>query len=173
MCRTSGCNAPGPGPPLLLPTLLPSRWTTLARHRQIWNIGPAHRPHRTALDDAPTPTDQKVGGSSPSERAQVKGRLPFSNRPSLCPRTATGSNWRDRRLLDAGLAGTGNTRLVLVGLVAVELVAQPPTSSRLDYPSRSRRLQDASRRCVIGIRRPWTHRPLNRDRQLSGRWGTD
>ena len=36
--------------------------------------------------------------------------------------------------------------------------------------SRSRRLQDASRRCAIGIRRPWTHRPLNGDRQLSGRW---
>ena len=28
--------------------------------RQPWNVGPAHRPYRTALDDAPTPTDQKV-----------------------------------------------------------------------------------------------------------------
>src|SRR5580698_3187250 len=36
------------------------------------------------------------------------------------------SNWRDRRLLDAGLPGTGSTRLVLVGLVTVELVARPP-----------------------------------------------
>jgi hypothetical protein len=36
------------------------------------------------------------------------------------------SNRRNRALLGAGLAGTGNTRLVLVGLVAVELVAQPP-----------------------------------------------
>ena len=36
------------------------------------------------------------------------------------------SNWRDRRLLDAGLPGTGSTRLVLAGLVTVELVAQPP-----------------------------------------------
>jgi hypothetical protein len=41
----------------------------------------------------PVATDQKVGGSSPSERAQVKGRLPLSNRPLVCPRTATG---RDR-----------------------------------------------------------------------------
>src|SRR5580693_2510914 len=72
-------------------------------------------------------TDQKVGGSSPSERAQVKGRLPHSNRLSLCPRTAT-------RTATGGMGGysmqgwaeTGSTRLVLVGLVAVELVAQPP-----------------------------------------------
>src|SRR5580693_9067698 len=71
-------------------------------------------------------TDQKVGGSSPSERAQVKGRLPHSNRLSLCPRTAT-------RTATGGMGGysmqgwaeTGSTRLVLVGLVAVELVAQP------------------------------------------------
>jgi hypothetical protein len=38
---------------------------------------PAQRgPHRTILDNPPTPTDQKVGGSSPSERAQVRGPYP-------------------------------------------------------------------------------------------------
>jgi len=36
------------------------------------------------------------------------------------------SNRPDRRLLDARLAETGSARLVLVDLVAVELVAQPP-----------------------------------------------
>jgi hypothetical protein len=39
----------------------------------MWNIGPAHGQRRTVLDEVPTPTDQKVGGSSPSERAQVRG----------------------------------------------------------------------------------------------------
>src|SRR5262249_25531793 len=27
---------------------------------QLWNVGPAHRPQRTVLDDLPKPTDQKA-----------------------------------------------------------------------------------------------------------------
>jgi hypothetical protein len=60
----------------LLPTLLPSHWTTPAPCGELWNVGPAHRRRRTALDETPTPTDQKVGGSSPSERAQLRSPLP-------------------------------------------------------------------------------------------------
>ena len=56
-------------PPRLLPILLPSRWTALAPSGQLWNVGPAHELQWTVLDDAPIPTDQKAGGSSPSERA--------------------------------------------------------------------------------------------------------
>jgi hypothetical protein len=44
----------------LLPILLPSRWTTPVPGGQLWNVGPAHGPQRTVLDDLPTPTDQKV-----------------------------------------------------------------------------------------------------------------
>ena len=41
----------------VLPILLPWRRITPATHGQLWNIGPAHRPHRTVLDDVPTTTD--------------------------------------------------------------------------------------------------------------------
>jgi hypothetical protein len=53
----------------LLPLLLPSLRTTPDRYVQLWNVGPAHRQRWTVLDDVPIPTDQKVGGSSASERA--------------------------------------------------------------------------------------------------------
>ncbi len=39
-------------------------------------ISPAHEPIRTALNVSQVSTDQKVGGSSPSERAQLKGPYP-------------------------------------------------------------------------------------------------
>src|SRR2546423_10178093 len=55
--------------PRLLPILLPSRWTTPVPGGQLWNVGPAHGQQQTVLDGLPKPTDQKVGGSSPSERA--------------------------------------------------------------------------------------------------------
>ena len=55
--RRSGIEAV---PPLLLPILLPSRWTTPVPGGQLWNVDPAHGPQRTALDDAPIPTDLKV-----------------------------------------------------------------------------------------------------------------
>ena len=49
------------------PQLLPSRRTTSVLCGQLWNVGPAHGPQQTVLDDVPTPTDQKVqehaGGS--------------------------------------------------------------------------------------------------------------
>jgi hypothetical protein len=47
-------------PPRLLPILLPSRWTTLVPPGQLWNVGPAHGPQRTLLDDVPTTTDQML-----------------------------------------------------------------------------------------------------------------
>src|SRR5215468_7389718 len=43
--------------------------------------------HQTVLDDVPTPTDQKVGGSSPSERAastQVRARFCSTLDRSAC-----------------------------------------------------------------------------------------
>ena len=58
-------------PPRLLPILLPSWQTTTVAWRQAWNIVRDHGHLWTVLDDLPMPTDQKVGGSSPSERAQV------------------------------------------------------------------------------------------------------
>jgi hypothetical protein len=60
----------------LLPNLLPYPWPAIDMGRQAWNIGPGDRHSWTVLDDLPMPTDQKVGGSSPSERAQVKGLCP-------------------------------------------------------------------------------------------------
>ena len=54
----------------LLPTMLPSHWTRLDTHGQAWNISPADGHCWTVLDDLPTTTDQKVGGSSSSERAR-------------------------------------------------------------------------------------------------------
>ncbi len=35
--------------------LLPSRWTTPVPDGQLWNVGPAHGPEWTVLDDLPTP----------------------------------------------------------------------------------------------------------------------
>ena len=52
------------GPPRLLPIMLPSRWTTPVQCGQLWNVGPAHGPRRTVLDEVPTPTDQMVSGPS-------------------------------------------------------------------------------------------------------------
>ena len=54
---------------ILLPILLPSRRTTPVPGGQLWNVGPAHGPHRTVLDDVPTPTDKKV--SWPPTRSAV------------------------------------------------------------------------------------------------------
>ena len=110
-------GAPGPGrmgPPMahtcrLLPTLLPSHQITADSCGQLWNIDPAHDQEQTALDDAPTPTDQKVGGSSPSERAQVRGPLPDSEGAFLL-------------LLGATLGATGTcqppNRALLIGSAA-------------------------------------------------------
>jgi hypothetical protein len=42
----------------LLPILLPSHRTTADKHRQMWNVGPAHDRRRTVLDDSPMPTGQ-------------------------------------------------------------------------------------------------------------------
>ena len=53
----------------LLPTLLPCPWSTIDAGRHAWNIDPADSHPWTVLDGLPMPTDQKVGGSSPSERA--------------------------------------------------------------------------------------------------------
>ena len=53
--------------PRLLPILLPSRWTRRVPCGQLWNVGPAHGRRRTALDDAPTPTDQML-----PERARAR-----------------------------------------------------------------------------------------------------
>jgi hypothetical protein len=64
---------------------------------QLWNVGPAHGPRRTALDDLPTPTDQM---------------LPEA--PSACPLRArsAGQRWELTALEDSpihrltcGLAG--------------------------------------------------------------------
>jgi len=66
----------------LLPKLLPRPWTATDTGRQAWNIAPAGGHGWTVLDDLPMPTDQKVGGSSPCERAQVNGPSPSWQRPS-------------------------------------------------------------------------------------------
>jgi hypothetical protein len=41
----------------LLPTLLPSRWTTPVTRRQAWNIDLERGHEQTALDDLPRTTD--------------------------------------------------------------------------------------------------------------------
>ena len=64
----------------LLPILLPRWRTTADTCRQLWNIGPAHDRRRTVLDDLPTPTNQKVRGSSPSERATVSAGQGLTHR---------------------------------------------------------------------------------------------
>jgi hypothetical protein len=56
--------------------LLPSRHTTIDTRGRLWNVGPTRGKQWTALAGAPTSTDLKVGGSSPSERAQLRGPLP-------------------------------------------------------------------------------------------------
>ena len=61
-------------PHRLLPILLPSRWTTPVPDGQLRNVGPAHGPQWTILDDVPTTTDQRAGGSSPSERVRSMRR---------------------------------------------------------------------------------------------------
>jgi hypothetical protein len=83
----------------------------------MWNIGPAHGQRRTVLDEVPTPTDQKVGSSSPSERAQVRGPLPDPEGAFLL-------------LLGATLGATGTY--------------QPPNSARL-IDSAAARLSPSSR----------------------------
>jgi hypothetical protein len=55
----------------LLPILLPRWRTTADTCRQLWNIGPAHDRRRTVLDDLPTPTDQKVAGSSAKDMREM------------------------------------------------------------------------------------------------------
>jgi hypothetical protein len=37
----------------------------------MWNIGPAHGQRRTVLDEVPTPTDQKVAGSSARDMREM------------------------------------------------------------------------------------------------------
>jgi hypothetical protein len=66
--RRSGVS---PAPPRLLPTVLPSRWTRRVPCGQLWNVGPAQRPHRTVLDDVPTPTDLRVAGSSTKDMREM------------------------------------------------------------------------------------------------------
>jgi hypothetical protein len=60
-----------PGFLRLLPILLPRWRTTADTCRQLWNIGPAHDRRRTVLDDLPTPTDQKVAGSSAKDMREM------------------------------------------------------------------------------------------------------
>jgi hypothetical protein len=103
-------------PPRLLPILLPSWQTTTVTGRQAWNIGPEDAHPWTVLDDVPMPTDQKVGGSSPSERALQAHRLTGSAAAGV-------SAWR--RLLDRRLGP---------GAVAI----QPPAADAgQDYHGRA------------------------------------
>jgi hypothetical protein len=53
------------------PQLLPSRRTTSVLCGQLWNVGPAHGPQQTVLDDVPTPTDQRVAGSSAKDMREM------------------------------------------------------------------------------------------------------
>jgi len=62
----SGLKSGRSRPSVVFRWLLPSHWTTADMCRQIWNIGPAHDRPQTALDDLPTPTDQKLSGSEDS-----------------------------------------------------------------------------------------------------------
>jgi hypothetical protein len=67
-------------------------------------------PHvRWSRQGVKIPTDQKVGGSSRSERAQVISRLPDGNRLLRVRVQQPVQQPADGRLLDAGLAGTGRT----------------------------------------------------------------
>jgi hypothetical protein len=57
----------------VLPILPPWRRTPPATCGQLWNIGPAQRPHRTVLDDVPTPTDLKVACPLRADEAVNQG----------------------------------------------------------------------------------------------------
>jgi hypothetical protein len=55
----------------LLPILLPNRQTTTDRQGRSWNIGPAHGPQWTVLDELPTTTDQMVAVNDPQVEVVV------------------------------------------------------------------------------------------------------
>lgn len=79
--------------------LLPRRWTTPAVLGQPWKIGLAHRPHGTALGDAPIPTDQKVGiRASPIARPVPAGQGAIFSDDREGPRCCQGLD--PSRLLD-------------------------------------------------------------------------
>ena len=40
-------------------------WTPADRHGQFWNVGPAHGPQCTVLDDSPTTTDLPEASACP------------------------------------------------------------------------------------------------------------
>src|SRR5262249_31135486 len=63
----------------LLPKLLPCPWSATDARRQAWNIGPGDSHSWIVLDDLPKPTDQKAGGSSPSERARSTALHPLGS----------------------------------------------------------------------------------------------
>ena len=71
MCTHVDIDTPAPAGAQLLPDLLPKPWPHTDAGRRIWKIGPGDSHVWTVLGDPPMPTDQKAGGSSPSERATV------------------------------------------------------------------------------------------------------
>ena len=62
-----------PPAPLLLPMLLPSRWTRRVPCGQLWNVRPAHGPQWTVLNDLPKPT---IRGSAPIQEMRLGAERP-------------------------------------------------------------------------------------------------
>ena len=73
----------------LLPNPLPSRQTTPAWDGRPWNISPADRPQRAALDHAPADLPAGLTADQPSKLARASGKRPILLRPGPVATVAT------------------------------------------------------------------------------------
>jgi len=119
----------------LLPSLLPRQRPATDAGWQVWNIGPLDSHRWTGLDTPPSPTDQKVGGSSPSERAQVSGPLPSGEDQFANGRANTGLLRARNRPAEHGPAARRSSayrvarpRSALVPLPCEQMPARSPPS---------------------------------------------
>ena len=147
----------------LLPTLLPSRWTTRVPCGQPWNVRPAQGRQQTVLDDVPTPTDQMMqraasGDCRPETPASKGLGVPSVYYPP-CSSHAVSPSPTPR----PGTPRTPDQSLVEVAI----FLGTPVSSSR---PPPQWRLRRRSAILRDRLRRPLTRRPLPRDSAPIGRW---
>ena len=115
--RTRGYMALQAGA-LLLPHLLPRPSPATDTGRQARNIGPEGGHPCTVLDSLPITTDQKVGGSSPSEPALFSQVIAL-RALDLVTSPSSGRIWPDQRgsaALPSWAAGFRRTRWPLSGI---------------------------------------------------------
>src|SRR6185312_5565597 len=97
----------------------PSRWTTPVQSEQLWNVGPAHRRHQTALDDLPKPTITRLGVRVP---LNVPSSVAGSDLGTCLCTLRTTANYSNADCREGFIGGS----LVALVLVMAEPVAQPP-----------------------------------------------